>query len=395
MARHHTPLQRRLDLKPIAFNATKSVVGANPLLRRLTGFFPDFGWPARAEIVHESRHDFALFQPRYEAARTQLSANVDTLDEDSMHEDLGSARRVCARISNVLIPGHTITPVDPDTGKQIVFDRVSDSRWHFAHPAFVALSRRRLKGTVAVIPPYKHYGHLLTDILMPLGFALGQGVLAKGETLTIVTGTLVLPFIRTFIEGLRSNGFVVEHTVARPFETLVADSFLYARTHTRNVEHLFATPEAIGFLRKCFTSLGDTPEPGEPRRCLYLTRGRTRLRQVENEERLIQELTQRNFKIFEANWANHSDQIRLFSEADVIVGIHGAGLSNVLWAKPSAHLIEIMSNNGRKTTGLHWAAEVGLSYTPVFGSKERGKQAFRIEVGQVLSVLDRALEKGA
>jgi hypothetical protein len=54
-----------------------------------------------------------------------------------------------------------------------------------------------------------------------------------------------------------------------------------------------------------------------------------------------------------------------------------------------------MSNNGRKTTGLHWAAEVGLSYTPVFGSKERGKQAFRIEVGQVLSVLDRALEKGA
>lgn len=394
MARHHTSLQRRFDLKPLAFEATKLLVGTSPLRRRLTGFFPDHGWPARAQIVHDSRHRFALFQPRYEPARSQLSKNVDTIDHACLHDDPGSAQRLCARIPDVLIPGHTITPVDAATGKQIAFDRRSDSRWHFAHPALTALSRRRLGGTAIVIPPYKHYGHLLTDVMMPVAFALEQGVVPDGERLTIVTGRSVFPFVANFIDGLRHKGFSVEHVVANPFQMLIADSYLYARTHTRNVEHRFATPEAIGFLKSCFGEASAAAGFEGACRRLYLTRGRTRLRTVENETELIEALKQRGFTIFEASWANHPEQVGLFSEADVIVGIHGAGLSNVLWSKPSSHLIEIMSDNGRKTTGLHWAAEAGLSYTPVFGSEEWGKQAFKIDVDRVLSAVDHVSDQG-
>ena len=38
------------------------------------------------------------------------------------------------------------------------------------------------------------------------------------------------------------------------------------------------------------------------------------------------------------------DQISIFRNAKVVVGIHGAGLVNIVWGKQT-HLIELMPNN--------------------------------------------------
>lgn len=396
MARHHSALHRRFDLKPIAFKVMKAVTGSRPALRKATSFFPNFGWPdpSRVDLREDSIRLFNLNLERYSRQRALVGDyNVDVVSPRCHFQDPDSAHRVIAFIADVLIPGHTMTPVDPATGKQIAFDTTSDSNWHFAFPAPAALRTRRVAGMVAAIPPYKHYGHLLTDVLLPLSYALQRGALAPGEMLTIVTTLSVNSLVLSFIEGLKRIGLPVTHMKLAPWENVRAKHYLYARSHCCNLERVFAVPEALAYARSIFDAayLDRSASKASPR--IYLTRGRTRLRQVGGEVELMEGLRRRDFKIVEASWANHHEQIHWFSEAKIIMAVHGAGLANMLWARRQPLLLELMAQNARKSTGLHWAAEVGADYEPIFGSPEGQRQAFSIDPSAVLREVDAILEK--
>jgi capsular polysaccharide biosynthesis protein len=104
-------------------------------------------------------------------------------------------------------------------------------------------------------------------------------------------------------------------------------------------------------------------------------------------------LRQRGFQIVQASWSNHHEQMQWFGEAQIVMGVHGAGLANILWAQRQPLLIELMAQNGRKSTGLHWAAEVGADYEPVIGGPEGQKQAFAIDPDAVLQDVDAAIER--
>jgi hypothetical protein len=396
MARHHSTLHRTFDLKPIAFRVMKGLTGSIPALRKAVSFFPDFGWPEdeKVRLLEDSVHPFRLMQSRYDRQRDFVSQhNVDVMKPDCRFTDQTSAHRVTALLSGILVPGHTLTPVDAATGRQLSFDTTADSNWHFAFPAPAAFHTRRVRGVVAAIPPYSHYGHLLTDVLMPLCHALDRGAVASEETLTVATARSVNPLISSFIEGLRRKGLAIDHVRLAPWERIEADSYLYARTHCSNVERLFATPEAIGFARSVFEAAYRDRQLPEPAPRIYLTRGDTRLRRVEGEADLMEGLRQRGFQVVQASWSNHHEQMRWFGEAQIVMGVHGAGLANILWAQRQPLLIELMAQNGRKSTGLHWAAEVGAGYEPVIGGPEGQKQAFAIDPGAVLREVDAAIER--
>jgi len=398
MARHHSNLHRKFDPKPIAFKVMKGLTGSHPALRKAVSFFPDFGWPAasKVDLREESIRPFNLVGERYARQRAFVgSHDVDVMNPHCRFQDPDSGLRVIALIRDVLIPGHTVTPVDPDSGRQIAFDTSADSNWHFAYPAPAALRTRPVGGVVAAIPPYKHYGHLLTDVLMPLAYALHRQVLAPDEVLTIVTARSVPPLVQSFIDGLGETGVPVSHVKLAPWERVHARRYLYARSHCCNLERVFATPEALDYARSIFqAAYAGRPLPEAAPR-IYLTRGQTRLRQVEGEAELIEGLRGRGFRIIEAHWSNHHEQMHWFGEAETVMAVHGAGLANILWARRQPLLIELMAQNARKSTGLHWAAEVGADYEPVIGGPEGAKQAFSIDPGAVLREVDAILERRA
>lgn len=395
MARHHSAIHRRFDLKPIAFQVMKGLTGSHPGLRKAVSFFPDFGWPdpAKVDLREDSVRSFNLLQERYARQRAFVrSHDVDVMNPHCRFQDPDSAHRVTAFVADVLVPGHTLTPVDAATGKQLAFDTGADSNWHFAYPAPTVFRTRRVQGAVAAIPPYKHYGHLLTDVLMPLAYALHRQALAPGEPLTIATARSVNPMVQSFIDGLKGIGVPVTHVTLAPWERIRAERYLYARSHCSNLERVFATPEALGYARSIFdAAYASRPLPEAAPR-IYLTRGRTRLRQVEGEDGLIEGLRERGFRIVEASWQNHHEQIYWFGEARTVMAVHGAGLANILWARRQPLLIELMAENARKSTGLHWAAEVGADYAPVTGGPEGERQAFGIDPAAVLREVDAVLE---
>ncbi len=118
------------------------------------------------------------------------------------------------------------------------------------------------------------------------------------------------------------------------------------------------SPRSLRWLRRTF--LQDTEEAGRehdgsnversaspsgsgPK--IYIHRAKGGWRCVENGQEVCDFLEARGFEILRPATMSLDQQIRLFARAGVIVGMHGAGLTNVLFA-PRAHLVELIGSYG-------------------------------------------------
>ena len=79
---------------------------------------------------------------------------------------------------------------------------------------------------------------------------------------------------------------------------------------------------------------------------LYISRGdSSKARGIKNEASLEKKLEQHNFFILKSSNFSVKEQIQFFKNADIIVGAHGAGLSNIAFAKRTCKIIEINQGN--------------------------------------------------
>ena len=77
---------------------------------------------------------------------------------------------------------------------------------------------------------------------------------------------------------------------------------------------------------------------------IYISRKNSR-RKIINEEELIKTLLKYNFKIYFMEDLKIIDQISLCNSAKIIIGMHGAGLTNCICMKKNATLIELRPRN--------------------------------------------------
>jgi capsular polysaccharide biosynthesis protein len=74
---------------------------------------------------------------------------------------------------------------------------------------------------------------------------------------------------------------------------------------------------------------------------IYISRNRSNRRKITNEKDLINVLKKYKFKIIYSEKISFEKQIKIFSNTKYILGLHGAGLSNLIWMKKKSYLIEI------------------------------------------------------
>jgi capsular polysaccharide biosynthesis protein len=83
---------------------------------------------------------------------------------------------------------------------------------------------------------------------------------------------------------------------------------------------------------------------GRQDRRLYITRGdRPNTRRFVREAALWPELERRGFERVDPGTLSVQEQIDLFHGADVIVGPHGAGLTNLVFCQPGARILELFA----------------------------------------------------
>ena len=380
LGRHRSRLKQILSHKRALFTLFRAATMGSPFLRRLISFYPELriGAPDSYEVIHRSSFPHPWQSSEFaDARRTVQSKNVD-VKTLSAWSDAYSTERYVAIHKSVIVPGHRLTPVDPVSATQIGTDVFGLATWNNARPSFSGLNSIILNENLTiVIPPSGHYGHLLTDIIFPIYFALQKIGFTRGKKLNFVTTKEPNSLIQAFIKSLSDIGYDVLHISPKCTETLFVPNLLFAAMHCQNVENKFATEEVIDLAKKHL--LNALPLPVQQiSNLIFLRRGDTRTRVVKGEAELAEKLSSIGFVNFEARWDNISDQIMAFQNAKVVVAVHGAGMANILWAKRGTLLIELMAHNARKTTGLHWASCVGARYHPILGSDEREKQNFSI-----------------
>jgi len=99
------------------------------------------------------------------------------------------------------------------------------------------------------------------------------------------------------------------------------------------------SPTDVEWLRNRFRSAVESS--GDASRRIYIERQRAaRGRRVVNYDEVMTELRRRGFEAHTLEAYSISEQVRLLSESDVIMGPHGAGLLNMLFAD-APHVIEL------------------------------------------------------
>ncbi len=100
---------------------------------------------------------------------------------------------------------------------------------------------------------------------------------------------------------------------------------------------------------------------------VYVRRGHDRVRRLVNEAQVIPFLEARGFVCLAMDTLSLEQQAALFGSARVIVGVHGAAFTNLIYARPGTRLVEIMPANYVDPCFERLATSLGLDHRVVVG----------------------------
>ena len=104
------------------------------------------------------------------------------------------------------------------------------------------------------------------------------------------------------------------------------------------------------------------PDVGGVAEKVYISRKKSR-RPLPNETEIEMMLADGGFKIVYFEDMSFSEQLCTIRAAKVIVAPHGAGLANIVVARPGTRIVEIMTQGWANSCYGHLATSLGLDYT--------------------------------
>ncbi len=236
-----------------------------------------------------------------------------------------------ARIPRARILGPTGVVITPDG--QIVEESTWGAKWLNYDRAVTSWKLPRCEkrhGIFYTICSYSHEGyyHWMSEVLPRL--------MARDE-LTIET-TIIVPanLSRWQRESLSLLGITSDQTISLDKEYLDLD-ILYFPSYVGEPGNPHA--RAIEWLRTKLLPLD--ADQAKARRRLYITRRLAARRRVVNEDELAPILNDHGFEVIEAENLTVKEQIELFSQAEAVVSLHGAGLTNTIFADSGCKVLEI------------------------------------------------------
>jgi len=100
-----------------------------------------------------------------------------------------------------------------------------------------------------------------------------------------------------------------------------------------------------------------------------------------NEAELTKVLDKLGFEIVLMENYNISQQVEIIKNASVVVGAHGAGLTNVMFAKPSAIMVELQDDSYLCPRPWYWklANCYGCNYKTIIGQTTKYEDVVKVE----------------
>lgn len=139
-----------------------------------------------------------------------------------------------------------------------------------------------------------------------------------------------------------------------PYQSIQVDELLATSppSITSN-EHRLPIPHwIINNWRRSLLELEKVKPPNNPYSKIYINRLDSKKRPIQNEHEVIEYFEDNGFKSITLSKLSVINQISLFANADIIIGPHGAGFTNILFCKKETVLVEIFSFDEQKSSNI-------------------------------------------
>jgi|GEM_PF-6802864 len=114
-------------------------------------------------------------------------------------------------------------------------------------------------------------------------------------------------------------------------------------------------------LKKYFISNRDDFNPLNPR--VYISRRNAAKRKIINEDEIIPILKANGFAVIDMDLIDFSDQVKLMINSEILISLHGAGLTHMLWMNESAKVMEIRARDDtHNNCYFTLTSDLGLDY---------------------------------
>lgn len=264
----------------------------------------------------------------------------------------------------------------------LIFDSLSNNSWKEQyHPPFLpfwwaktinktglcfdqAVSIRMIEGG------HKNYWHFFNDLI-------GQVVLAQENNLDH------LPFIISY--SFSKQKFFIE--------ALELSSYLKSRVWIVQDDNSYIECKKVFFLQKeinhisQFNKVIDFFNSKEykvvSKKKIFLTRNSTRIRSIKNIIEVEQMMLHHGFEIIDTDTLSIKDQIILFKNTAVLVGIHGAGLVNMIFrANLPLKILEIFPKNYIQPHYFWLATDFNYEYDAFIGGQLVLNSQFEVNLSE-------------
>lgn len=211
-------------------------------------------------------------------------------------------------------------------------------------------------------PWSENFGHWLVDQAAALSYLVEMGVLPTRHIIVTKTARLGMrQVIRQTIDAILPDAIVHEHDVSEVWRC--RDLAYLTPVH---IPPLFKLPAALQSLRKHLLPPASWPTATPPTRRLHVLRA-TRTRQLLNEAEILEISARYGFETIAPEACSVREQARIFSEAESVIGVKGAALTNIIFAPPSCRVIVL--SPGDFIDPFYWsiAGTYHAHYAELFG----------------------------
>lgn len=225
---------------------------------------------------------------------------------------------------------------------------------------------QKISGRVAVIAQegYFNYCHFINELL---------GRLAILEIHAIEYDWLYVPFDSKFIrDGLKLWG-IDESKIISPTDknfciqadTVILPSLVLNTNNGFRHAGVNAHPYTLQYVKeKLLSKIENKVDTSNFSKKIFISRRDAPARRILNEDEIFELFKAQGFERYDMGKMSIEEQITLFAQAEMVVGEHGAGLTNILFCKEGTKVIELFQ--ALIDTSFWFPAQIfNLDYTPV------------------------------
>lgn len=285
--------------------------------------------------------------------------------------------------------------IEPDYGwavvspNKLLFYSLGISRtWFLKKPSLFKFlkNKKKILRTQVVVSlrdsGEENYFHCFNDVLAKIPLIQGYTDNWKAIPFLVSERLWNKPYFKFYIENapmVREVNWLIQRD-----EYVLTERAFFCKPLTHRID----------IWKRVFANIEPFKNFKNQQRRIFVSRGANRSRSLINVEDITKVLGKYSVEVIDPDFMSFIDQVRVFAEASLVIGIHGAGLTNLYFSNPPCTVVEIFPDDKADYLPFHYlmiADMKGLSYNALVGRQAAAglSDGFYLDPTLLATELDR------